>query len=46
MELVARLRFSEVAENQGRPVEPIRDRVIIVAVPLKDRREGWRVGSI
>ena len=37
MELVAGLRSSEVAENRGRPEEPIREWAVNVAVALKNR---------
>ena len=43
MELLAGLRSSDRAEAHGRPSEARRNMAVIVAVGLKDRREGRQI---
>jgi len=43
MELVVGLRSSDLAQNKGFVGEPSRNRAVIVAASLKDRRESKRV---
>ena len=43
MELLAGLRSSDYAENQGQPGEPRRNQAVILAAGLKDRREGRQI---
>jgi hypothetical protein len=43
MELLAGLRSSDRAEAHGRPSDRLRNLAVIVAVGLKDRREGRQI---